>query len=227
MRKYDVLYLTEKGEINEVSRKAPATPVFEDCFAALGRGSILQTKNGPVAVEDLLPGDEVLTSSNGYKTLLWHGMMQIIPSAPNSRHEIGTMTRITADSFGMGRPLPDLVLGPAARMRHRHPGVKMLTGADEAFVPVRDFIDSSNVIEITPFTPVSVYQIGFEKHECVQVNGIDVETLHPGAPHMIQLKPEMRPLFISLFPHKNSIADFGALYLPRLRLRDLDLFEVA
>jgi len=161
MRKYEIAHLTPStSEIVETTRLAPALPAFEDAFSALGRGAILQTQMGPIAVEDLLPGDKIMTSTNGYQTLQWKGMMTIIPGAQNSRPEMGTMTRITADTFGLGRPAPDLVLGPGARTLHRANGIRTLTGADAALVPVRDFIDSSQIIELTPIAPVHVYQCG-------------------------------------------------------------------
>ncbi|MEJ6397656.1 Hint domain-containing protein [Yoonia sp. 208BN28-4] len=227
MRKYEVAHLTSSGDIEDFTRIAPATPAFEDSFAALGRGAIVQTQTGPMAVEDLLPGDQVKTVTNGFQTLKWRGTMQIIPGAQNHRPEMGTMTRITADALGLGRPGPDLVVGPAARMLHTHAGVRTLTGSDAAFVPVRDFIDGSSIIELRPIAPVHVYQLGFDGHERICVNGIEVETLHPGAPHTLQVKHDMRAIFMSLFPHKRDINSFGTMCHPRIRLRDLDLFAVA
>jgi len=227
MRKYEIAHLTSSSEIVEETRLAPAMPAFEEAFAAFGRGAIVQTKMGPIAVEDLLPGDRVLTSENGYQTLLWKGSMTIIPGAQNARPEMGTMTRVTADALGLGRPTPDLVLGPAARILHKANGVRTLTGADCAFVPVRDFIDQSQIIELTPIAPVHVYQLGFSNHELIKVNGIEIESLHPGPIHALGIRSDMLPLFQSMFPHKEKLGAFGTMAYPRIRLRDLNLFEVA
>ena len=227
MRKYEVAHLTPSYDIEEFTRIAPASPAFEDCFAAIGRGAILQTQTGPVAVEDLLPGDKVKTSTNGFQTLKWRGSMTIVPGARNKRPEMGTMTRLTSDALGYGRPGLDLVLGPSARILHKAPGVKTLTGSEVAFAPVRDFIDGSSIIELRPIAPVHCYQLGFDHHEQINVNGIEIETLHPGLPHIVQLRSDMQLLFMSLFPHKRDLADFEDLLHPRLNLRDLDLFAVA
>lgn len=227
MRKYEVTYLTEDDQIEEFSRIAPAAPPFEDAFAAIGRGAIVQTEMGPVAVEDLLPGDKVKTESNGFQTLRWRGSMTIVPGARNKRPELGTMTRLTADAMGFGRPGPDLILGPSARVLHKAPGMKTLTGSDIAFLPARDFIDGSSIIELKPIAPVHCYQLGFDGHERIMVNGIEIETLHPGLPHMIPMRHDIQMLFMSLFPHKQRLSDFGNLLHPRINLRDLDLFAVA
>jgi len=173
MRKYEVAHLSPSHDIEEFTRVAPAAPLFEDAFAAIGRGAIVQTEMGPVAIEDLLPGDMVKTTSNGFQRLRWRGTMTIVPGAQNKRPEMGTMTRITADAMGLGRPGPDLVLGQ------------------------------------------------------ICVNGIEIETLHPGLPHTVQLRQDMQLLFMSLFPHKTKMADFANLLHPRINLRDLDLFAVA
>ena len=227
MRKYEVAHLNSASQIEDSSQLAFALPVFENCFASMGRGAILQTETGPCAVEDLLPGDKVMTASNGFQTLLWHGSMTIIPGSQNKRPEMGTMTRLTSEAFGYGRPMPDLVLGPAARMTYATPGVRTLTGRNTAFVPVRDFIDQSQIIELTPVSPVQVYQLGFENHERLCVNGIEIESLHPGLPHAIGIKGDTVAMLMALFPHKTNLADFGPLLHPRIGLRDLDMFNAA
>ncbi len=227
MRKYEIAHLTPESEIIESTRLAPALPAFEDSFAAIGRGAIVQTDAGPRAVEDLLPGDQVMTASHGLQTLKWHGTMTIVPGAQNARPEMGSMTRVTADALGLGRPSPDVVLGPGARVIHHAPGVRTLTGSDAAFIPVRDFIDQSQIIELKPIAPVHCYQLGFDDHCLINVNGIGIETLHPGAAHTLGLRSDMLSLLMSLFPHKDTLQDFGSMLHPRIQLRDLDLFEVA
>jgi len=227
MRKYEVAHLTPSSQIEEKSVLAPALPVFEDSFASLGRGAILQTETGPCAVEDLLPGDRIMTASNEFQTLMWHGSMTVIPGAQNRRPEMGTLTRVTSESFGYGRPMPDLVLGPSARMTYTTPAVRTLTGRNTALVPVRDFIDQEQIIELTPISAVQVYQLGFKNHERICVNGVELESLHPGLPHTIAMKPDMMAMLMALFPHKGSLHEFGSLLHPRINLRDLDFHDAA
>ncbi len=227
MRKYEIIHLNASGDIEDLTRVAPALPAFEDAFAAFGRGALLQTENGPCAVEDLLPGDRVMTSDAGVQTLLWKGAITIVPGSQNMRPEMGTMTRVTSDAMGFGRPSPDLVLGPSARVLHTAPTVRTLTGSDAAFVPMRDFVDDAQVIELKPAAPVEAYQLGFENHHMVSVNGIDVETLHPGPVHTLGLRQDLIQMLQTLFPHKVMLSDFGAMLHPRVRLRDLDLFDTA
>lgn len=227
MRRYEIAHLTPSGGIADLQHLAPATQVFEDAFAAIGRGGVVQTADGPRAVEDLLPGDEVQTVTNGYQSLLWIGSITIVPGAQNTRYEMGTLTRITADALGLSRPSPDLILGPSARIAHKAPGIRTLTGSEAALVPARDFIDQTQIIELTPATPVQVYQLGFAQHERFAVNGVEIESLHPGLAHTLNLRADAMALLMTLFPHKESLFDFGSMALPRIRLRDLDLFDAA
>ena len=116
MRRYEVAYLSKTGDVREFNRPAPAISAFESAFATLGRGAILNTENGLTAVEDLMPGDRVETVDNGFQTLNWMGRMTIIPDFSGQYPMMGKLTRFTDNSFGLGRPMPDLVLGPRARL---------------------------------------------------------------------------------------------------------------
>ncbi len=227
MRKYEVVHLNRSGDIHEFSRIAPAVPAFEEAFAALARGAILPTENGPVAVEDLLPGDRVRTVDNGFQTLIWRGSCAVVPHAVGQSRAMGHLTRIGADTFGPARPAADLVLGPSARLFHRAPGIRVLTGAEGAFIPARDFYDGVSVVELTPMTAVQVYHLGFAEHQTITANGVAIESYHPGAAPMLGLKGDMLALFLSLFPQVRDLSDFGPSDYRRLRLSDLDLFNAA
>ena len=59
LRRYEVSSLLPNGGIAETRHIAPALPIFEDAFCAFTRGSLVETTQGPIAVEDLLPGDNI------------------------------------------------------------------------------------------------------------------------------------------------------------------------
>lgn len=219
MRKYEVAHLTPNGEISEFSQIAPSLPVFEEAFAAIARGALFKTQNGMVAIEDLLPGDQVQTANNGFQTILWKGNTAIVPETMTGPHgqatEMGQLTRITADSFGLGRPMPDLLLGPKARIvvRSRKSG--------EVLTPVTEMQNGDTVFSVTPFTPVQAYHLAFESHQILRVNGLDIESYHPGNGVEMSLSREMLPLFLGLFPHCKTIDDFGPMCLQRISGDDL------
>jgi len=229
MRKIEVVHLASPNsmDIHDFTRIVPALPIFEDAFCAFARGSLAHTDRGQIAVEDLLPGDKVRTVDAGFQTLMWRGATIVSTSATRQDPAMGKLTRIAADALGIARPMPDLVLGPKARLIHRSHGVQRLTGSTLAAVPARDFIDGNNVVELTPPTSVPVFHLGFEGHHRILANGVEIESYHPGPAHLIGLRGELLDVFLSCFPHVTRIEDFGPPSLPRLRLSDLDLFDVA
>ncbi len=227
MRRYEVVHLLPNGDIDDFSRLAPAHSSFEDSFGSLARGALLKTDRGMVAIEDILPGDEVKTVSNGFQTVFWRGAMTLVPGAPGQDARMGKLIRVSADALGIGRPMPDLLLGPSARLYHHSPTLQRVTGHTAAFVPAVDFVDGVNIVEVSPQTPVQVFQLGFAGHERIVVNGVEVDSHNPGARHELGLRGDMLELYLDLFPHVERIEDFGMLLHPRLSLHDLDFGVVA
>lgn len=227
MRRYEVVHLLSNGDIDDFTRIAPAHRAFEDSFGALARGALLKTDRGVVAVEDILPGDRVKTVTNGFQTVRWRGAMTLVPNAPQQDARMGKLVRIAADALGIGRPMPDLLLGPSARLYQKSPTLQRITGHTAAFVPATDFVDGVNIVEVQPQAPVQVFQLGFNAHERIAVNGVEVDSHNPGARHELGLRGDMLDLYLSLFPHVERIEDFGMLMHPRLSLHDLDFGVVA
>ncbi|MGO4913942.1 Hint domain-containing protein [Pseudogemmobacter sp. W21_MBD1_M6] len=219
-RKYDIAFLDGNGCVQQASQIAPALPVFESGFAALARGTLIATGSGPVAVEDLLPGMQIQTLDNGAQTLLWIGSMLLIPDAQGQAPEMGRLTRLTTDSLGLGRPMPDLVLGPYARVLHRHASCRAQSGTDSGLALGREFEDGEMVISVTPVTPVRLYHLAFARHQIIRANGVDVESSHPGHPAIRALAFEMRNLLMSLYPHLTCTDGFGPLAYPRFSIEN-------
>lgn len=219
-RRYEATWLAAGGDIQDSTRLAPATPLFEEAFSALARGSVIATEEGPVAVEDLVPGMRVLTAEGRAEAVMWIGSMVIYPGTgaqgPGLTPERVTLTRITAEAFGAGRPGLDVVLGPRARLCLRDPRLRRLTGLEAAYVPARAFVDGVSVIEVTPATPVTVYHVVLARHGSLRVAGLEVEAFHPGEGVERMIDPRMLSLFAAQFPHLAKLADFGPLAHPRL-----------
>ena len=224
MRAYEIAHLTPGGEISETTRLAPASDLFESCFAALGRGALLTTDHGPRAIEDILPGDRVMTTSHGMQRVLWRGRTQVLPGSDPARSSLVSLVRLTQDALGFRRPSHDLILGPAARIAYRGHACRQITGYDTVFVPVRDLVDHDTVIEVQPVSTVDVFQIGTESHARLAVAGnIEIETLHPGLPHVLRQRPETLPALAALFPQVERLDHFGPLLHPRCAMQDLAL----
>lgn len=216
-RRYDASWLTPSGGIDSSTRIAPAIPLFEEAFSALARGAVVLTDEGPVAIEDIQPGMRALTADGRAETVTWVGSMVIYPGMTSEAEgEAVTLTRITAEAFGQGRPMPDLVLGPRARLCLRDPRLMRVAGVERAFVPARAFLDGVSVIEVTPIAPVTAFHLVLERQGALRVDGLEVESYHPGEGVEGMIEPRMLSLFLAQFPQIERIADFGPMAAPRL-----------
>ena len=81
--------------------------------------------------------------------------------------------------------------------------------------PARVFIDTVNIIEVVPPTPVRLFHLCLTRHAAITVGGIEMETFHPGMNATRQVSHAQRDLFLSMFPHIAHITDFGPLAHPR------------
>lgn len=225
-RKYEVAGLSPSGQAVNFTRCAPATPPFEDAFAGFARGTLIQTTRGPVAVEDLVPGMPIEVDGEDLP-LLWVGSMTLHPELPGQLEESARLTRITADAFGLGRPMPDLLLGARARLLFRHAKCEALLGRRSAFAPARAFIDGMNAFQIAPAAPVRIYHLALERQAVLRANGVEVESFHPGLAADKILERDTLDLLLSLFPHARSLSDFGPMPYPRLTAFELEGMRTA
>ena len=222
MRRYEVSVLAPNCDIDTSRHVAPATPLFEAAFSAFARGTLLNTSQGLCAIEDLLPGMEIETTEFGLRPVQWSGSMTILPDAPVEDPDQTHMTRIMAATFGMGRPMADVMAGPGARMLHRPAALRELDGkgarSGQVLTPVADLEVGMSTIRITPPRPVTVYHLCLDKHASIKVSGIEMESYHPGTGLEQRMGPNMLSLFLSLFPHVRTLEDFGPLTYPRATL---------
>jgi len=226
-RRYEIAWLAPNGEKKTSTQLAPATPFFEEAFSAFARGTLIQATGGPVAIEDLSPGDRVQTAEGRLETITWIGSMTAYPAHAIPQVEAMTLTRLIADALGLGRPMPDLLLGPRARILVRDARCAGATGTEAAYAPARAHIDGDTVVEVRPAAPISMYHLVLEHHGSVRAGGLDVEAYHPGPGLAAQLDPQMMTFFLGLFPQLKSVADFGALAWPRISEDDFSLMIAA
>ena len=219
-RRFETEWLQD-GEVRSNVSVAPALPAFEQAFTAFTHGVLIQTTEGPVAVEDLEPGMFLECAAGGATQLTWKGAITIVPGAPTLQAEPDKLYRVMPDSFGLGRPVQDQTFGPGARRLDRDAKIRAAIGAEAALVPLSAMSDGHAVIAVNPVSPTRVYHLACETHETILAAGLEVETFHPGPETPISLPEEMLRLFMEFFPHLDSVRDFGRLAAPRISAEDL------
>ncbi|MEZ5733093.1 MAG: Hint domain-containing protein [Paracoccaceae bacterium] len=221
-RRYEIAYLADDGSIEMTTSLAPAIPEFEEAFSSFARGTVIATTEGPVAVEDLVPGLEAITAEGRVETIMWIGSMTHFPSRASIGLDSAKMTRITAEAFGVGRPAPDLMLGSQARLLLRDARCGSVAQAEAAYAPASAFVDGVSIIEVTPAAPIAVYGIVLRRHGSLRAGGLEVESFHPGTGLAERLDQQMSNLFLSLFPHVRSYVEFGPMLYPRMTSHEVE-----
>ncbi|WP_298973857.1 Hint domain-containing protein [uncultured Roseobacter sp.] len=213
----DIAALRTDGSIVIGQRKIPSLPLFDEAFSAFAHGTNLQSDKGPIAIEDLQPGDRLLTADGGSSEISWIGSSTFMPS---DKGNFTPLTRIMADSFGVSRPDSFLSLGPAARLLQTPAHLRSEVGEKRVFTPARAFVDGVNVIEVTPPTPIRMFHVCLQRHAAVIAGGLEIETYHPGANPMRLLSHTLRTVFMSVFPQISHVSDFGPMNYARASVED-------
>lgn len=206
-RRAELQWLKADGSIGEKNAIIPALPVFLEAMSAMAQGTLIQTPEGNVAVEDLEPGMTVATADGGTETIQWIGSMTIFPNSRDLNLPDTMLYRVTDGGYGLDRSVPDLMLGPAARIL---PGL-FAVDSSSPLKNVPDMADGFSVIELRPMSPVRVFHLALSNHRLIRANGVLIESYHPGSNVQLHLSHEMFGIFMALFPHMQSDGAFGPL----------------
>ena len=75
------------------------------------QGTLILTRQGPVAIEDLQPGDRVVTATNGLQPVRWIGWRHLdLDSLPGPERKRNHPVLIKAGAIGTSMPSRDLVV---------------------------------------------------------------------------------------------------------------------
>ncbi len=222
MRKFEIARLLPDGSSRTSHHLAPATPVFEATSAAFAHGTLITTPDGPIAVEDLIPGDLINVQDGPAKPVLWIGSTTYVPAQTTAATALTHLSRVLPDAFGSSIHAGDLLLGPAARLIQSRSSLQSVLGIRAILTPIRDLEDGYSVLRITPPSPVRLYHIMLEQHSIIFAGGRPVESYHPDAGTRNMLGTSSQALFLSFFPQLTSFDDFGELRTPRMSQDMLD-----
>ncbi|MEM9578702.1 MAG: Hint domain-containing protein [Pseudomonadota bacterium] len=212
VRLTEIAALREDGSTIFGQRRAPTLPEFDHAFAAFAQGTVFKAENGFRAVEDIQPGDWLMTSTGRLEQVTWIG------SAVFSQADQGgplPLTRIMTDSFGINRPDSFVSFGPAARLLQTPPDMRGSTVTARLVTPASRFLDGVSVVEAFPPTPVRMFQIAMRRHVALVANGLLVESYHPGPNPVAHMTQTLRAAFQGLFPHLEDLSGFGPMQFAR------------
>ncbi len=166
------------------------------CF---GRGTRIATDRGEVAVEDLAPGDRVLTADHGPQEIRWVGARRV-PA-------LGKFAPIVFASGAIGNHRA-LSVSPQHRMLIGGATAAHLFGAEELLVPAKALVNGTT-IRACEGGWVDYFHILLDDHQVIFAEGARAESLYLGPQSLKALSREGRAEILALFPELEAAMDQG------------------
>ncbi len=186
----------------QVTGKPNLAAIGIPCFAG---GTLIDTPKGPVAVEALGPGDEVLAAPEGPG-----GLPRAVRVARVFRREVDEgwlaaepklrPVRIAAGALGKGLPRRDLRVSRQHRMLVSSTIAQRMLGCDEVLLPAVRLLGLPGIAVEDGLSPVVYHHILLERHEVIFAEGAPTESLHIGAEALRLLGVEAMLEIARLFP---------------------------
>lgn len=157
------------------------------CFL---RGTLIDTPQGRIPVQDLVAGDGVTTLDNGTQPIRWIGSSRV--------SGLGALApiRIGAGALGNDR---DLLVSPNHRMLLTGPRAELLFGEGEVLLAAK-YLTADARIRPEPCPVAEYYHILFDRHEIIFAEGAPAESLHMGGEAIGALDAEARAEIAAIFP---------------------------
>ncbi|MDB6178890.1 Hint domain-containing protein [Paracoccus sp. Z330] len=166
------------------------------CFAD---GSMIDTKDGPIAVEDLTPGRLVRTLDHGCQPLRL-ALARTVTVEMQRRNDRLRPVHISAGALGNGFPACDLRVSRQHRMLVSSPICQRMFGKSEVLIPAIRLTDLPGIYVDESCAQVSYFHLVFDDHEVIFANGTPSESFFIGEQALKTLSREARQELLTLFP---------------------------
>ena len=161
------------------------------CFTA---GTGILTPHGQRRVEDLRPGDLVVTRDNGVQPLRWVGQRTV-----NGQNNFAPI-RIETGVFGNTRPL---LVSPQHRILHRSSMAALYFDTPEVLLSAKHLVNGRTVTQ-ADCDFVTYVHLLFDRHEIIFAEGAASESFHPGQIGLQALSDTSREDLFRCFPALRS-----------------------
>ena len=171
------------------------------CFTA---GSLILTRDGLCAVEELTQGDLVMTKDHGAKAIRWIGSRKLNSMELGQAQNLLPI-RIQAGALGGGMPQTDLLVSPQHRMLVRSKIAQRMFDENEVLVAAKQLLAVDGVEIATEATEVEYFHVMFDQHEVIFANGAETESLYTGPQALKSLPAESVEEIFSIFPELKDV----------------------
>jgi hypothetical protein len=175
------------------------------CFTP---GTTIRTADGARMIQDLRPGDKIVTKDNGLQPVLWAGHRRMTAGRLHAMPQLRPI-RFRAGVFGIGRPDADLLVSPQHRMVVKGPAAMALFNTPEVLVSAEDLVNGSSIhVDLTPRDAVYIH-IMLAQHQVIWANGLETESFHPANAALHTLGSDQHRALLDLLP---GVADDPFVY---------------
>ena len=188
-----VLRVTLEGEGLDLT--APGLAVERPGLLA---GTPVATPQGLRPVEQLSPGQRVLTRDRGFRPLTWIGRSGLGPQALAARPELRPV-RIAAGAFGPGLPEHPLRLAPQHRLLLIGAVAQQLFGRHEVLVAAAHLVGLPGILP-DPAPSAEFLHLLLADHEILCTEGLWTESFQPGPGALSALDTAARTRLVALHP---------------------------
>jgi hypothetical protein len=181
---------------DRVARPTPSEAPTVICFTP---GTRLRTQTGDVAIEDLGPGDYVLTRDDGPQEVQWTGHRRMsgarLFAMPDQRP-----IRLRRGALGLDRPDADLIVSPEHRVLVQGAAARDLWGEPEVLVRAADLVGDRYITVDHSLRETWYVHLMLNRHQVIWANGLEVESFHPGYMGLDHLNGLQRKRLLEMRP---------------------------
>ncbi len=192
--------VTSTAEFSEIERVICFTP-----------GTAVATPRGLRPVEDLRPGDTVITRDKGIRELCWTGQNALSHAALKAARGLRPVF-IKAGALGEEMPDWDMMVSPNHRMLLASSQAEMMFGEREVLVAAKHLTGLRGVRRMIPDAGTTYVYVMCDRHEVLLADGVWSESFQPGEQAMQSVSGAQRDEIVSLCPAlaDGDAAGFGA-----------------
>jgi hypothetical protein len=154
-------------------------------------GTLIETTQGLVKVEDLRAGMNVMTRDDGPQPIRWIGNRTV--KAVDQHCPI----RFAKGQFGATQ---DLLLSPQHRVLVEGCWAELLFGELEVLVKAKDLVNDCTIRRDTSINLVTYYHMMFDRHQIITASGVECESYLPGPSTMKEFDAQTQAEILELFP---------------------------
>jgi hypothetical protein len=153
-------------------------------------GTLILTPQGAAFIEDLIPGDLVLTRDHG-------------PQPLRALHRTLSPSRavtVAPEAIGPGLPWRHLRLAPSQRVAISGWKAELLFAVDETLVPIGDLVSDGTVLARTAIGTTVTWQPVFDTTQIIYAEGMEIEVPARARPalHVVDSTADWDPARASL-----------------------------